>query len=431
MIAVYFIILLVLLFLSMFFSSADMAFGSVSIARLESEKRSKKNDLAIKLSRGYDKTISTILLFNDTVNAALDTISTLLGMLVAAEWFHVVDPDAQETYGLACSMIFLVLKIIFGEIIAKSLGKVYNRGLVRAYAYIIQACYYLTYPITFLVGGFGSLVTHPVTQTVQDDSPSDDELHEMTDELEEKGEIDEQAAELLRGTIDYATTEAYEIMTPRAKVYAIAIEDTLKDIFKDNETFHHSRRPVYEDDFDTISGFVKSKDLIRLHLEGKQLIEESIINPVLFIPRTVEINDLFQRMKKEKAQMAIVMDEYGAVEGIITMEDIVEEIVGEIWDETDKADEPIEEAGENEFIVDGSVTLREFCSYFDLDFDSIETEYDTIGGFIVDLLGDRFAKQGDEVEYEGLKLKVLHVEGTAVDKVLVTAPPKEDEKKEE
>ena len=136
-------------------------------------------------------------------------------------------------------------------------------------------------------------------------------------------------------------------------------------------------------------------------------------------------------MKKEKAQMAIVMDEYGAFEGIITMEDIVEEIVGEIWDETDKADEPIEEAGENEFIVDGSVTLREFCSYFDLYFDSIETEYDTIGGFIVDLLGDRFAKQGDEVEYEGLKLKVLHVEGTAVDKVLVTAPPKGDEKKEE
>ena len=428
MIAVYSILLLLLLCLSVFFSSADMAFGSVSIGRLEDEKPSKKTRLAIKLSREYDKTISTILLFNDTVNAALDTISTLLGILLAYEWFGVVDPDAQENYGLICSLVFLVLKIIFGEIIAKSLGKVYNRGLVKAYSYIILACYYVTYPITFLVGGFGKVVTYPVTKAVKDYQPSDDELHEMTDEMEEKGAIDEQAADLLRGTIDYATTEAYEIMTPRAKVTAICLEDTLKDIFSDEETFAHSRLPVYEDDFDSIQGYVKSKDLIALHLEGKQLIPQSAVNPVLFIPRTVEINDLFQRMKKEKAQMAVVMDEYGAVEGIITMEDIVEEIVGEIWDETDRADEPIEEAGENEYIVDGAVTLREFCSEFNLDFDSIDTEYDTIGGFIVELLGDRFAKQGDEVTYQNLTLKVLHVEGTAVDKILVKTQEKEKDK---
>ena len=168
MIAVYSILLLLLLCLSVFFSSADMAFGSVSIGRLEDEKPSKKTRLAIKLSREYDKTISTILLFNDTVNAALDTISTLLGILLAYEWFGVVDPDAQENYGLICSMVFLVMKIIFGEIIAKSLGKVYNRGLVKAYSYIILACYYLTYPITFLVGGFGKVVTYPVTKAVKD-----------------------------------------------------------------------------------------------------------------------------------------------------------------------------------------------------------------------------------------------------------------------
>lgn len=426
-IAVYSIILVLLIGLSMFFSSADMAFGSVSLYRLESEKKTKKRDLAIKLSRGYDKTISTILLFNDTVNAALDTVSTLLGILIAKEWFNVLNPDVQESYGLICSLIFLVLKIIFGEIIAKSLGKVYNRGLVKAYAYIIVACYYVTYPITFLVGGFGSLATYPITKSVKDFATSDDELHEMTDELEEKGAIDEQAADLLRGTIDYATTEAYEIMTPRAKVYAICLEDTLKDIFEDEETFRHSRLPVYEDDFDSIQGFVKSKDLIRLHLEGKQLIPEQSIIPVLFIPRTVEINDLFQRMKKEKAQMAIVMDEYGAVEGIITMEDIVEEIVGEIWDETDKADEPIEEAGENTYIVDGSVTLREFCGEFDLDFDSIDTEYDTIGGFLVELLGDRFAKQGDEIKYKNLLFHVLHVEGTAIDKLEVKVLDEEEQ----
>ncbi|HAS56777.1 MAG TPA: hypothetical protein DCR94_06075 [Firmicutes bacterium] len=419
LIAIYSIILFLLLLCSMFFSSADMAFGSVSLAKLEKKSNTKMGKIAYSLAKGYEKTISTILLWNDVINAALDTLSTLLGINVAISILNITDKAMQENIGLIFSLIFLILKIIFGEIIAKSLGKVFNGKLTIAYAYPLRICFYLTLPITFLMGGFGTLVTYPLTHNLNDFQTGDEELHEMVDEIEEKGQIDEQAAELLRGTIDYATTEAYEIMTPRAKIYGIFLNDDLEEILSNKETFSHSRLPIFNEENDQIIGFVKNKNLMKLKLEGKEEIPLGMIEKVIYIPHTIEINDILNKMREEKVAMSVVLDEYGAYEGIITFEDIVEEIVGEIWDEKDKADEPYSLKGDGSYIVDGSMTLRDFCSLFDLDFDEIETEYVTIGGFCIDLLGDRFAKVGDAIEYKNLKITILSMDGVKVKKMLV------------
>ncbi len=428
---VYIALIFVLLFLSFIYSSADMAYGSVSHDRILRRLNSHpSNNLrrAEKLTRNYDKTISTILLFNDTINAALDTIATMCGVLLATEFMGIYDPAITNTFGLVASLIVLVLKITVGEIIAKSIGKIYNYKFANFYSALITICYYVTIPITFLVGGFGSLVTYPITKNVKDIKISDDELHEMIDEGEEEGLIDEDKAELLRGTVDYASTETYEIMTPRAKIYAIDKNDSLDDILASPKTFNYSRIPVYDETIDNIIGYVRSKALIRLKLEGRTNDISDVIEHIQFFPRTTEINDVLNYFKKEHEHIAIILDEYGGTEGLITREDIVEEIVGEIWDETDDKDEPYIERNDGSYIVDGGMNLEDFCTLFDIDYEELDTEYVTIGGFIIELLDDKFANKGDEVMFQDVKMKVLALgKHHTVKKIICQKLEKEEE----
>lgn len=425
MIVLYAVLLVLSIVLSFFFSSADMAYGSASLTRVEKimndNPSSKSKRRAYKLSKNYDKTISTILLFNDTVNAALDTIATLLGIAIAVEIFKIDNPTVQESIGFAFSMGSLIIKIIFGEIIAKSLGKIFNYKIIDWYSLTITICYYVTIPITFLVGGFGAIITYPITKNATDIVIQDDELHEMIDEAEETGVVDEEKAELIRGTIDFASTETYEILTPRAKIFAVDITTPLSEIMANSKTFTYSRIPVYEDNIDNIIGYVRSRDLIKMKVEGKS---ENISNIVINIPsftRTTEINEILKYFKENRKHIAVVIDEYGGTEGIITREDILEELVGEIWDETDDADEPISERSNGTFVVDGGMNLEDFCTTFDLDYDEIETEYVTIGGFIIELLDDNFAKVGDVVTLQGVKIEVIALgKHHTVKKMIVT-----------
>lgn len=428
----YIIVLIVLIFLSMFFSSADMVYGSVSLSRMErrvnEHPNSKRRKRAYQLSKNYDKTISTILLFNDTINAGIDTIATLLGIEVAINLFFENNSAVQETYGLVFSMIFLVFKIIIGEIIAKSVGKIYNYKFSSLYSFIIKVCYIITFPITFLVGGFGNIITYPITRKFKDVQIQDDELHEMIDEGEEEGLIDEDKAELLRGAVDYASTEIYEIMTPRAKIYAVEKSDSLSSIFEDSKIFTYSRIPVYEENIDNIIGFIRTKTLIRLKLEGKVDSIESIIEPISFFPRTKEINDLLTYFHQNKVQIAVVLDEYGGTEGIITREDIIEELVGEIWDETDQPNEPYVERNDGGYIVDGGMNLEDFCDLFEINFDEIETEYVTIGGFIIELLDDKFANKDDTIKWQNLDMTIIALgKHHTVKKILVYKEENQDE----
>lgn len=409
LIIVYSVALVILLFLSMFFSSSDMAYGSASLTRLEKMKndnpKSKNAKRAYKLSKNYDRTISTILLFNDTVNAGLDTVSTLLGIQIALQ-IGIMDPDTSELFGLVASLIILVMKVIFGEIIAKSLGKIYNYKACNAYSFILEICYYVTLPITFLVGGFGYIVSYPITHSVKDIQVKDEELHEMIDEIEEEGVIDEDKADILRGAVDYATTEVYEIMTPRTKLCAFEKMKPLADIVSHKRTFSFSRILIYEDNIDNIIGFIATKNIVRASLEKKEFIPQELIQPVEFVPRTMEINDVLKDFKEKHMQMAIVLDEYGGVEGLVTKEDILEEIVGEIWDETDHTNNIVSERDDG-YIIDGGMNLEDFCQLFDLDYEAIDTEYVTVGGFIIELLDDMFAELGDVVTYKNLSMEVI------------------------
>jgi len=404
----------ILLVLSFLFSSSDMAYGSLSAVRLEEavnqKPKSKELRTAKALSDNYPRTISTILLLNDTVNAGLDSVSTLLGVAICvAVLGEEAGAQYAETWGLVASLICLFIKIAFGEILAKSFGKIRNLRLASLYALPLRAAYYVTIPVTFLVSGFGNILAKPIVSNVEDLSISEDDLHEMVDGIEELGVVDEGKATLLHETIRYTHTEAYEVMTPRVDIYAIDAEDDLSVLMDDPEIYRYSRVPVYRDTIDNIIGFIKTKSLMLIKMAGgKPDLEELLEEPLRF-PRSTEVNDILKRFKKEKRHFAIVMDEYGGVEGLITMEDILEEIVGEIWDEMDDPETPYFKRRDGAYIMSGSLTLEDFCAVLDVDFEKIDTEYVTIGGYIVELLDDSFAKVGDEVEFAGYVIKVLAV----------------------
>lgn len=420
------------LFCSFIFSSSDMAFSSVPIHKLDkkiSENPNKKSYVkAKKLASNYDRTISTILFLNDTVNAGLDSVSTLLGVNFCILILGEVDSSISETWGLVFSLVFLVLKIIFGEIVPKSISKVNNVKLSSIYANFINFMIYFLTPITYPVSMLGKGVAKLFKQKNLEEPIAEEELHEMIDEIEEKGQVDEEKADMLHETVKFTHTEANEIMTPRVDVYAIDIDDELEEIINDSELYNYSRVPVYEDTIDNIIGYVQVKTLMKKILSREEFsLRDILLEPIRF-PDTKEINDILREFKKSKKQFALVIDEYGGLDGIITMEDILEEIVGEIWDEKDRMLEPIVEKKDGSYIIDGNVTLEDYCDLFDIDFDEIDSEYISIGGYLIELLDDHFGNVGDEVDFKNTHIKIIAVDDNgAINRILVTKLESEEE----
>ena len=422
---IYSLIYILLIALSFLFSMCDMAYGSVNDnhIKVNYEKNKKKSlKISLKLLDNFDQTLSTIILSNDLVNIALEIISIpfsfsllkVIGIDSSSSLFTIVT--------LIISIATLVILILFGDILPKSIGRIQNYKVVTSSSIFIFILYYALFPFTFLTKHFINGLTYPIRKNVKDVEITDDELHEMVDDIEENGVVDEEKADMLRGTIDYANTLAYEIMTPRVDVYALDINSDLDEILSNEDTFLHSRIPVYEGSIDNIVGFVLSKTLIRMKIEGIRNDIRSIILPILNFPRSIEINDIFKEFKRTKTHLAVILDEYGGTEGIITLEDILEEIVGEIWDETDDKENPIIEQKDGTYIVDGKMNLDDFFTEFNLDKeDLLSTEYVTIGGFCIELSDNEFCKVNDAIKYKNLTLKVLAVDNkNTIEKLHVT-----------
>lgn len=420
------ILIVVLLICSFICSTYDMALVSCSKLKIKEYNQKKNNYLSkrmVKFSSNYDNTISTILLTNDLVNVAIEVIGVFLAIEIAD-----VYSLNQSLLVSVFSICSLVIVVIFGEIIPKSIGKIYSFKILKIFTHLINVVYYLFLPITFVVTKFCTLILYPITHNVDDIKISDDELNEMVDEIEEEGIVDEDKAELIRGTIDYANKEAFEVMTPRVNMYAIDINENIENLIKDGEFLKYSRIPVYDDNIDNIVGFIYSKVVIKSILSNKKIKIEDILEKIQFFPRSIEINDIFKEFKKNQTHIAIVLDEYGGVEGLITMEDIIEEIVGEIWDEKDDVENPYKELKDGKYIVDGMMNLDDFFDLFEIDKDDLEeTEYVTIGGFCIELLDDRFAKVGDTIKLKNLTLKVIAIdEKNTIEKIIVSIDKKED-----
>lgn len=434
LLVIYAIVLVIFLCLSFVFSSADMAYGSVDQFRFKSalEKSPEKEKKILRgkeLALHYDRTIATILFCNDMVNAGLDSVATLFGvnlcMLLLSDHPNVL--ALSDTWGLVASMVVLVMKITFGEIVPKSISKVINLKLSILYSGVIKFLIYLFTPLTFPIAKLADLLARLFSKNVVDVSIAEDDLHEMVDDIENQGSVDEEKASMLHETIKYTRTEAKEVMTPRVDIIAIDKNDDIEEIIKEGKIFRHSRIPVYENTIDNIIGFITVKSLMAKYLNQEEIdIDELLIEPLRF-PQSKEINDIMRIFKKKKRHFAIIMDEYGGVDGILTMEDILEEIVGEIWDERDRPNDPIVERKDHSYIIDGTVTVEDFCDLFEIPFEDVNTDYLTVAGFIVELLGDHFAKVNDILTFEGVQIKVIAIdENGAVSRVLCKKIKEED-----
>ena len=410
----YWLIVAVCALFSMFFSAADMVYGMVDKDRLAREKgkKAKRAKLAIKIADDYELSISAILLGNNVVNVLAASIVTLIGIALS---------NGNEDLGTTLStIIFTVFIIIFCEFIPKAFAKRFNYSLAILFAYPVTFFKYLffiiVWPIAKLFKLFGKLFAK---KSKEEDQIDEDVLTEMADSLEEEGILEENEAELLRSAIDLNDIEAFEIMTPRVDVYAISKDEDINELIKDKEFFKHSRVPVYDETIDDIVGILPIKALAKKILAGQKDIDiMSLCYKPLIIPRNHQILDVLSEFKEKRVHVAIVKDEYGGTEGIITMEDILEEIVGDIFDEFDEIEEEYVDKGNGTWVVDGAMNIEDFFELIGYE-EEVETDYATVGGFCQDIL-DRFAKTGDEFDFAHYHFKVLEADDFTVEKLKVT-----------
>lgn len=399
----------VLIVLSGLFSCSDMVYASVNQLRLKKDSRkSKASKLALKHAERYNTTITTILFSNNLVNIAA---TSLLAVLV-----RIMFPDNDLVATLA-PLVLVVIILIFGEILPKVIGRAYSYRLAKFFAYPVKILQWVFFPFIFLTSNVGKFFASFFIRKKKDSAVSDEELEEMVESIEEEGVIDEDQSELLKSAIAFKETEAYEIMTPRVDIFAISIDEDQQKILSSDEIFKHSRIPIYKGSIDNIIGMLPTKAVLRNMLASKPVNFASLMYDVQFVPRSMGISEILKLMKKNKNHVVIVKDEFGGTDGMLTMEDILEELVGEMWDETDKILESYRKIKRNQYLVDGSMNIEDFFDLVDVP-SPLEVDYTTVGGWVLDEL-HRFAKVGDHFRYKNITVEVKDVTEFTVEKIIV------------
>lgn len=424
----YIVILVLLIVLSALYSSCDMAYSSVNKLRLERSAflGDKKSETALKFAEDYDSSIATILFGNDFVNILASSLAAVLGGDLLATFMD------SNLASFVSSAIILVALLIFGEISPKALAQNNSYSFSRNFSGFMKASSFLFYPFVKPANFLAKKIASPFLEKAEVESPlaSDDELEAMVDEIKQEGIIDADQSELLHRSISFKETSCYEIMTPRVKIFGYDIEEPFNEFIMQKDIFIHSRIPVYKGSLDHIIGYFQAKTLLRVLISGEKPNIDDLILPLVSVPRTMEISSAMALMKESHSHIAIVRDEYGGTEGIVTLEDILEELVGEMWDESDSPKEDIVlTKKKNVFLVNGDINIEHFFERFHLDDDCIEDDYSTLSGWLADKTG-HFLKEGDSLTYQKVDIKIITAEPYHVKQCQVDYHPRRKEKED-
>jgi len=364
----------------------------------------------MKLADDYDRMLSSILIGNNVVNITASSLATVLFLQLSKE------------YGATISTVVMtVLVLIFGEITPKSLAKETPESFAMFSAPILRMIMIVLAPFNYLFGLWKSLM-NKIFRPKKDRGITEQELLTMVEEAQSEGGIDEQEGDLIKSAIEFNDMEAGEILTPRVDLTAVDIEEDPQAIYNIFMETKFSRIPVYKETIDHIVGVIHQRDFfVMIRTKGQTL--EDIIKPVVFVSDSIKISKLIKHLQKCKAHMAIVTDEYGGTMGVVTMEDILEELVGEIWDEHDDVIEDVQTLSDGEYLIAGSADIEEILDFLDHE---DETEQNTVAGWVMEKL-EKIPEIGDVFETETLHVTVKELDGRRVGKVLIRHTPKQEE----
>ncbi len=404
---VFIIILLFLLLVSALVSGSEVAYFSLTPGNLDKLKE-KGYDKVFNLHKKPNLLLSTILITNNFVNVGIVILSTYLVN-------SMFDFSRSPVLGFIIQVILVTfLILLFGEIIPKLYA---NRSQVRVAILMAGPLTFLTYlfrPLSVLLIKSTSLISHRIAKK---DGLSIDQLSKAL-ELTEDAEINDEK-DILEGIVRFSNIDAIDIIRPRINIIAIDIEDDFDQVKAVVIEHGYSRLPVYKENLDTIEGILYVKDLLAHLKKSRDFNWQSLIRPAYFVPETKKINDLLEEFQLKKVHMAIVVDEYGGTSGIVTMEDILEEIVGEINDEYDEKEETFVRLPNNTYIFEACTLLNDFIKIVDADqnsFKNIEGEADTLAGLILEIKGE-LPKKDEEIVYHEHKFTVLEVDNRRIKKI--------------
>lgn len=421
----YLLIILICLIFSAFFSGSESSYNAANKGRLKkaAESNVPLAKLAFRISEHYTTTLSAILIGNNLANIAASTMATLLAT-------QIIKNDGIAS--LVATVTLTLIVLIFGEIIPKIVCKTHADKVVRWVAVPIRIITILLYPLVFIVTLIVRLISKLWGKDKADNEPTvtEEELSTIIDTVEEEGVIDENKSELLQSTLEFQDTTVEEIMTARINMTDLDIEDKLEESLKIIDESRYSRIPVYEGDIDNIIGILYLnhyyKQLAELDGDASKIDLRTLLLKPKMIHKTMRLPAALAMMREEKVHLAIVVDEFGGTLGIVTMEDILEEIVGEIWDESDEIVSMIQRTGENTYDVSGDMNIDDFFYEIEFEDNDFECDYSTVGGWAVEEL-DADPHVGDSFTYRNLCVIVTEMDEMRVTKLTVLVTPAEED----
>ena len=398
-----------------------MAYSSCNRLRLESARDggSKRAAIAVRIIDRFDDTLSAILIGNNLVNIAASSIGSVLVILIAGD----------DRYAWVSTVVITVLVIIFGETMPKIIAKNSANRIALSHAYFVHGLTIILMPLIWVVVGLTKLITSGFKGEEADsdeEAAASMELSSIIETAEDEDVLDEDRSELVQAAIDFSDVMASEVMTARVDVVALDIDDDWNEQLATIDSAPYSRIPVYEDSIDNVIGVLYLNHFLKALTDEKNPDIRSMLMPPCYVYKTMKMPAVLNELRRAKQHLAIVTDEYGGTLGVLSMEDVLEQLVGEIWDDTDEVEEEIVERPDGQYELDGDMVISDFLELVGIKEKDFEAESETVGGWTIEMFG-AFPKPGDSFEYENMSVTVLEMDGLRVEKVLVKLHPQDEE----
>ncbi|MBR2175449.1 MAG: HlyC/CorC family transporter [Clostridia bacterium] len=410
-------VIAVLVMFSAFFSAAETAYSSVSKVRMKNyaENGSKKAKKALDIIEHYDKALSTILVGNNIVNIASSALATLLFVSFLG--------DAVGT--LVSTIVITVVVLICGEVLPKNYAIENSEKICMATASVLYFLIVILTPVTFLLLKLKDMFVSVMSKNKGGDKTptvTEDELKYIVESIEEEGVLEEQESELVQSALDFDEKTAYDILTPRVDMVAVDIQDSCEEILDIIVSERYSRIPVYRDNIDNIIGVLHTRDYLEAMLKDEPVDLEKLIQPAYFIYRSKKLSSLLADFKYKRLHLAVVTDDYGGTLGIVTMEDLLEQLVGDIWDEDEEVEHKFKKLSENEYEISGDMNIDDMLELVDKDDRYIDSDSKSVGGWVIEQIGD-IPDKGSQFRYKELFITVKDVEDQRVNSVIMVYKP--------